>query len=82
MISFHHPLQVVLAVLQTVQIVLAGNFGEIEMNPATNEPKSNEWLACRKMACISSSAFLKTCQLMFDKFESDSYLDVRVKSAS
>lgn len=67
-----------MTVLQSVQIILAGNLAEIDMNPATNEPKANEWNSCRKMIQRQPHAFLKACKKIFDKFETDPYLDVKV----
>ena len=72
--SFHHPPPAVLSVLQCIELILAGNFAEIEMNTAKNEPKANDWNACKKMACKDPSSFLKACSEIFDKFGKDPFL--------
>lgn len=78
LICFHHPPPAVLAVLQNAQLILAGNYEDIELNPATNQVKSSSWEACRKMACRNSVKFLQACREIFDRFEKDSYLDDRI----
>jgi len=74
MMSYHQPPKALLAVLQSIQLILSGSFPEIEMNPATNEPKANDWYACRKMACKDPLSFLRACCEIFDKFGKDSFL--------
>lgn len=51
-----------LTVFQYVQIVITGNFQSIEVNPATNEPKADDWEACCKMLFKQQPCyFLKVC---------------------
>lgn len=35
--------------MQAVQLLLAGNYDRIEMNPSSNQIASNDWKAVRKM---------------------------------
>jgi hypothetical protein len=76
--AFHHPPPLILTVFQYVQLILAGNYQDIDLNPATNQIKTNDWLACRKMVCNNPHKLLETCRQIFDKFEKDPYLDDRV----
>lgn len=78
LVCYHHPPPPVLATLQNAQLILAGNFNDIELNPATNRVKSNSWEACRKMTCMNPMKFLQACREIFDKFTTDSYLDDRI----
>lgn len=67
-----------LSLLQAIQTILAGSYPEIALNPSTNQPAANDWNACRKMACKNSHSFLMACQAIFDKLESDPYIDARI----
>jgi hypothetical protein len=75
LVCFHNPPPVILTVLQYVQIILAGNYHEIEVNPATKQAIKNDWSSCRKMVGKDTCSFLKACVFIFDLFQDDKYLD-------
>lgn len=77
-----HPSLEVNAIMQAVQLLLAGNFDKIEMDPSTNQIASNDWKSIRKMVIRYPHDFILACLVIFDKMEENTCMEDRVAEAA
>lgn len=68
--------------MQVVQLLLAGNYDKIEMNPSTNQIASSEWKIIRNMVNHYPHDFKLACLTIFDKMESNTCMEDRVTEAA